>query len=309
MNEKWKESELLRRLMNSEYSGALTPLVVVGIGDDAAVLSYPFDSLVLCTDSLSEGVHFNRQYYSDQDIGHKLVAVNLSDLAAMGARPLFVTTTITAPPDVDVASILTGIDQGAKLYAAAVVGGDLCMGQSCVVSVTAVGTMDGNNPMTRSGAREGDEIYLTGPLGASASGMRSLKHRQLRPEVPSGLELSHLRPTPRLLEGALAARLGASACIDISDGLALDLHRLADASGVGFQLDSLPIADGASYIDGVSGGEDYELLFCASKDIELQRHFSIHGLPEPFKIGVISSDPTKRTLAGEALDALGYLHG
>jgi len=211
------------------------PRVEVGIGDDAAVLS---GGLVLSTDMHVEGVHFRRDRLGPAEIGARAAAANLSDLAAMGAEPLCLLLSLGVPPGFD---DLDALVEGVAVHEVALAGGDLSRAESLVLSITAVGTAV--RPVLRSGGRPGDRLIVTGPLGAQAA---------------SGYTAPIV---PRLAEGAELVGL-ATAMIDLSDGIATDLRRLAAASGCGarVELSDLPVAGGATQEQAACGGEDHELL-------------------------------------------------
>jgi thiamine-monophosphate kinase len=181
-------------------------------------------------------------------------------------------------------------------------GGDLANAPALVVTVALTGTLDGP-PVRRSGARPGDGIWVTGPLGLSAAGLRLLKEGK---GAGSAAVAAHRRPTP-VVEAGLAARAaGASAMIDISDGLASDLGHLADASGVGVALDDIPVGEGATLDEALTGGEDYVLAFTAPDPAEVRRAFARQaGLSPPIAIGTCTADPAQRTLAGRPLPESG----
>jgi thiamine-monophosphate kinase len=209
--------------------------VLVGIGDDAAVLE---DGLVVSSDMLVDGVHFRRAVLGPREIGARAAAVNLSDLAAMGARPVCLIVSLGLPEGFDALDELTA---GLASHDVALAGGDLSRAGSLTIAVTAVGRAE--RPVLRSGGRPGDVLAVTGTLGGQAA---------------SG----YTAPvTPRLEEGARLAGL-ARAMIDLSDGIAGDVPRLARASGCGARvwLDRLPRAPGATVEQAAAGGEDYELL-------------------------------------------------
>jgi thiamine-monophosphate kinase len=241
------------------------------IGDDAAVVESPAGPLLLAADAVVAGVHTPADL-ALEEIGWKAVVVNVSDIAAMGGRPLHLLVTVAAPPGTDLDRLFDGVAEAAHAYLCPVVGGDLTASECLMVSVAVTGTVDGT-PVPRSGARAGESIYLTGPLGAAAA---------------SGWTR---RPHARVAEGVDARGAGATAMIDVSDGLAADLGHIADASGVGFALDEVPVAPGASLEQALTGGEDYELVFTAP----------VARLPLGFRIGVCTADPAERTLGGEAL--------
>lgn len=280
----------------------------VWFGDDAAVLSGEAGPLLLATDLLAEGVHFDRQFSSLADVGWKSLAVNVSDMAAMGGRPCRAVVGAAGLFGGELAELYEGLLEAAVAFSCPIVGGDLSAapsGGGVVISIAVLGSTGGRPAVLRSGAQAGDRLYLTGPLGAAAAGLRMLRAGQ-------GLEescvLAHRRPVPRLFEGVVAARGGASAMIDISDGLGIDLDRLARASKLGVALESMPVAPGATSEEALGGGEDYELLIAAPRSVELATAFVSAGLNAPLEIGSLVADPTLRTLAGSPLPAAGYLH-
>jgi thiamine-monophosphate kinase len=211
------------------------PRVEVGIGDDAAVLA---GGVVLSTDIHVEGVHFRRDRLTAVQIGARVAAANLSDIAAMGAQPLCLLLALGVPPGFDDVDALVG---GVTAHGVPLAGGDLSRADSLVLSLTAVGTAV--RPVLRSGGRPGDRLVVSGPLGAQAA---------------SGYTAPIV---PRLVEGAELATI-AHAMIDLSDGIATDLRRLAAASGCGVhvELADLPVAAGATLEQAATGGEDHELL-------------------------------------------------
>jgi thiamine-monophosphate kinase len=248
--------------------------VRVGIGDDCAVLEPAAGrALLATTDLLLEDVHFRRRYAAPGDIGWKALAVNLSDVAAMGGRPRWALVALACPETVTSAEVLEFCDAMRALAVAhdvALVGGDTSASPAgWIVNVTVLGETIAS-PKLRSGARPGDLIAVTGPLGRSAAGLALL---EAAPGERGDLVRAHLRPVPRVREGqALGEVDGVTAMIDLSDGLASDLERIAEESGVGarVELARLPI-DAATHaaaarlaLDATSwatsGGEDYELL-------------------------------------------------
>ena len=250
--------------------------VALGIGDDAALLeARAGQQLVACTDTLVAGVHFLPDT-APADLGWKSLAVNLSDLAAMGAEPAWALLALTLPRgDADfVAGFADGFAALARAHAVALVGGDTTQGPLSI-TVTALGRVPAGQALTRGGARVGDAVCVTGTLGDAAGALALLRDRTAAPEAL--LARMH-RPTPRLSAG-LALRGIAHACIDISDGLVADLGHVCTASGVGSELqaDALPVsaalrgAFDASACRGfaLTGGDDYELCFSvAEQDME-----------------------------------------
>jgi thiamine-monophosphate kinase len=176
----------------------------------------------------------------------------------------------------------------------------LANGPGLVVSVAMTGTVPDGEPVRRTGARPGDGIYVTGSLGLSAAGLRMLR----KGEKESSLAVAaYRRPTPEVAAGEAARLAGATAMIDISDGLAADLGHLADASGVGLALDEVPVGEGATLEEALAGGEDYVLAFTASSDPSAP--FVERGLVAPVRIGTATADPAERLLAGHPLPAAG----
>jgi thiamine-monophosphate kinase len=245
--------ERIRRLLPAPPAGE------VWSGDDAAVVG---DGLLLAIDALAEGTHFSSTTPLD-DVGWKAVVANVSDIAAMGGRPGHILASVVGPPGTDLDQLAKGMAQAAATYRCPLVGGDLANGRALVVTVAITGTVDGP-PVLRSGARSGDHLYVTGPLGANAA---------------SGWTQ---RPDARVDEGEAARRAGATAMIDVSDGLVADLNHVADASRVGYILDHLPVADGANEAQALHGGEDYELVYAGPP-----------GLPG-IRIGACTADIAQR---------------
>ncbi len=241
------------------------PEVIVGPGDDAAVLAPPSGQLVLTADALIEGVHFDLAFTSARDLGYKAVVVNLSDIAAMGASPRAAVVTLALSRDVEaswVIELYSGMREACDEHALWLVGGDLTRGAQIAISVTVAGDVAPGRAVTRAGAQPGDLVAVTGELGASAAGLRIARSRRVGTELDRALLLAHLRPVARVGEGAVLARHAATAMMDISDGLAMDLTRLSAASGVlaRVRLADVPIATGATAAESLGGGEDYELL-------------------------------------------------
>jgi thiamine-monophosphate kinase len=275
------------------------------VGDDAAVLKPFVGEAIISTDVSVLGVHLEETLFPIEDLGYKAVMAALSDLAAMGARPRGLVVAVTSPTGTDLDALHHGVAEAARLANTPVVGGDLSRGQDVSVAVTVFGECPGRGAVLRSGAKPGDELLVTGPLGRAAAGLR-----RRRDGAPLGDELveAHRRPWPRLSEGMAARGAHAHAMIDLSDGIGLDLHRLADASGVGFALADVPVADGATEEEAISGGEDYELLIATNDPGRLRMVFYDRGLREPITIGVVLDDPLRRTLGGEVFERRGFEH-
>lgn len=266
---------------------------LVGIGDDAAVTRLSDGkALVSTADALVEDVHFRWSWSSPADIGHKAVAVNVSDLAAMGADARWLLIALCAPPSTSedrLRELYDGIKEASETYGVEIVGGDLVAAPQTVIAVTALGEVAGD-PLRRSGAKVGDVLAVTGTLGRAAAGVNLLLSQDPRgasPEDAFACFDAHRRPVARVREGRVLHDAGVHAAIDLSDGLASDVRRLAEASGVGIEIDAdrLPVAPEARRIGEargwdiermvLGGGEDYELLLAlpreqlASIDLEL----------------------------------------
>lgn len=281
------------------------PAGEVYVGDDAAVLRGFVGQAVISTDVAVAGVHLDLELFPPRDLGFKSVTSALSDLAAMGAHPRGLVVAVTAPEGSDLDSLHEGIAEAAELFACPVVGGDLSRGPVISVAVTVFGECPGHGAVLRSGAQPDQVIMVTGPLGASAAGLR---RRREGTELSDRLVLAHRHPWPRLREGLAARGAGVNAMMDLSDGLALDLHRLCDASGVGFALDVVPVAPGATFRDALSGGEDYELLMVTSDPGRLSMLFADRGLRRPITLGRTLEKRDERTLKGAALARMGFEH-
>ena len=233
------------------------------IGDDAAVLE---DGLLLTTDILVEGVHFDLDWCSPEDVGWKALAVNLSDIAAMaGAASAAVVSLVVDTDRPGLADrVMAGLAAASRQLGCPVVGGDTSSGPALAVAVTILGRAGQAGPVLRSGAQPGDIIAVTCELGAAASTLGDVQRGQTE---PPGLDRL-LRPVPRLAEGAAAATLGATAMIDLSDGLAMDLRRVCHDSGCGAVIDqgALPLFGHIEVETALLGGDDYELLFTIPPD-------------------------------------------
>lgn len=288
------------------------PVGETWIGDDAAAVAPPPGALLLAADTVVEGVHCDLGLVGLDDMGWKAVVANVSDIAAMGGRALHGLVCIAARPRTDLDRLYSGILEAARTYGVAIVGGDMTSSGTTVVSVSITGTTDGRPAVLRRGARPGDAVFVTGPLGGSAAGLAVAREARrsglVQGPIAQGLLSSHRRPIPRPKEGLAAALGGASAMIDVSDGFSLDLDRLAKASGVGVVIDQVPLAEGASQAEALGGGEDYELIFTAPDPDAISDAFRSAGLPLPLRIGVVSSQPEERVLEGEAMPISGWLH-
>jgi thiamine-monophosphate kinase len=282
------EGTLLRRIFDVlEGSSA----AIVGPGDDAAVLATPGERVVATTDTLVHGPDFRLAWSSGTDLGFKAAAVNLADVAAMGARPTALLVALAVPDSMPV-SFVEDLARGLRAACdelapgCAIEGGDLTVSDTLTVAVTALGVLEGA-PVRRSGAHPGDAVAVTGSLGAAARGLRLLFDRfrdGAGEPIPvdavalSAAELvdlaAQLRPRPPIALGPVAAAAGATAMMDVSDGLVLDATRMADASGVTIDLSST--LDG----DALTGGEDHALL-ATFPDADVPAGFRVIGSVRP----------------------------
>lgn len=267
-----KEFDVIR-----EISGSLPgapPEVLVPVGDDCAVLYLGGTTWAAAADMLVEGHHF-KGWASPEDVGYKAVAVNVSDVAAMGATPRFVLTSGGAPEPEITLRCFQGVLEACEEFGVYPLGGDTTGAAALTVDVSILGQFS-YSPVLRSGARSGDLLAVTGELGASAAGFLALEYGD---RDPGRLVRKHLRPEPRVQEGQAAARLGAHAMIDLSDGLASDVRHICEKSGVGCRIDlgRLPVAgDAREYAESLgkdpvelaaTAGEDYELLIAAPESV------------------------------------------
>ncbi|MGA7411688.1 MAG: thiamine-phosphate kinase [Bryobacteraceae bacterium] len=253
-----RETEIIARIRQLAGKTKSTRLLTA-IGDDCAIFRpRPGEDLVFTTDLTIQGRHFQLDSHRATDIGHLALARSLSDLAAMGAEPAFCLVSLALPAELSTAWLkrfYTGLLALARKSNVGLAGGDLSRFDQVVVDVMCCGRVPRGKALTRSGAKPGDVIYVTGSLGASELGLETRTGDAWK---------RHLRPQPRLAAGVALRKIPATSAMDLSDGLSLDLHRLSLESGVSAQLDeTIPVAIGATLEQALHGGEDYELLFTA----------------------------------------------
>jgi thiamine-monophosphate kinase len=282
--------------------------VSLSFGDDAAAVTQSSGRVILISsDAMVEGVHFDLTYFRPEDLGWKALAVNLSDIAAMGGTPLGFTTSLALPVEKS-GSFVTRVYEGllglAHLSGTTLLGGDLCSSPGPVfLDLTILGEAKSARVLTRQGARPGDSLFVTGELGTSAIGRELLRRFPRRARYFSRLVKRHLRPVPRNQMGRwLAESCCASALIDLSDGLSTDLHHLCEGSRVGAVIDSerVPLPRISSKVSslvnqplldyGLNGGEDYELLFTVPAKRRTQVPSQMEGLGV-HEIGYITDEP------------------
>src|SRR6266536_535091 len=264
-----------------------SPDVITGVGDDAAILDIGSNDVLVATcDVQVEDTHFRLRGITPHDIGRRALAVNLSDIAAMGARPRFALISLLVPPTLDVAvldGIYAGLREEAAQFDVALVGGNIARNaERLIIDITLLGTGTRNKLLRRDTAKAGEAVMVTGSLGSAAAGLLVLEDEQLAakvaPENLVGVLAAQRTPTPRVAAGQWLAQHAVTTGIDVSDGLAADISHICEASGVGVQIEaeSLPIQPETASVAALAGqdpqnlalfgGEDYELLFTVSTD-------------------------------------------
>jgi thiamine-monophosphate kinase len=301
-------------------------------GDDAAVVPSAGERVVLTTDVLVQGIDFDFAYCPPQDAGWKAMAVNVSDIAAMGAVPRHAVATLSLPPDtsvVDVESILDGMLGAAEMYGTKLVGGDVSTASELSIGATIAGAMPGARmPVLRSGALGGDAICVTGELGGAAGGLIALKNKPsggLRSGWDVGEDLEsplnklaarQLRPAARLTESRALGAVELTSMIDISDGLLADLGHVLDASGVGcrLELDMIPVDDNLATLAklvpdfdplelALTGGEDFELIVTLDPVNVPDARLAVEHMGTPFtRIGTVMTS-TERMVGEQPMSA------
>jgi thiamine-monophosphate kinase len=305
-----EDDVLLAFAAKVKTAGLLGPIGTLGIGDDAAVVRVSGE-LVTSVDVVVEGIHGDFSLTSLQDFGWRAVGAALSDLAAMGVMPIGLLSSVVTPDLESFHDLGAGILAAAKETACPILGGDVSRGPVWSVSITVFGETHGEPVILRSGAQVGDLLVVTGSLGGAALGLELLRApagAHTRTVDDEAAILRHCRPQPRLNEGVAARQAQVHAMCDLSDGLGIDLDRLAKASGVGVVLDQVPVFLGATEPQALGGGDDYELLI-ATGDLErLSNEFFRAGLAEPIVIGRCVENPQTREFRGQHLDASGWRH-
>lgn len=327
------EFDLIRRLQ--AQAAQPDPHVFKGIGDDTAIIkTSSTEWTLITTDLLAEGVHFDPATSSFRDIGYRAAIANLSDIAAMGGTPRFMLVSIAIPPTcstTEIQELYRGMMQAGSPYDVRLIGGDTSASQQGLfLNITLTGVVKPRQALLRSGAREGDRLYVTGTLGDSRAGLDLLKSRQrpkLRPADARFLLARHHRPSARIAEGQWLVKQGfAGAAIDLSDGLTGDLRHICEESAVGAEIiaDALPLSPAcrtyaaARRLDArqiaLQGGEDYELLFTVprSKHARFERlagktrfHFTCIGSITSKRLGLRLRTGTDTT---QPLSVTSYEH-
>lgn len=265
---------IAKSLKPSEY-------VLIGSGDDAAHIATADGTYLVSTDILIEGQHFRRDWSSAKDIGRKAVAVNLADITAMGGVATALTVALAAPGDLPVSwveELLAGMNEECAQVSARIVGGDLTEAEQIVISVTVMG--DAERPVTRAGAQPGDVVAVVGDFGMAAAGFGALSRGFRSPKQAVD---RHRVPHPPYAEGPRAAAAGATAMIDVSDGLVADLGHIAKASGVGIDIDAdvFPIPDPVATVASALGGVDpLRFVLAGGEDHALAATFPAGSVPD-----------------------------
>lgn len=272
----------LAKMANSTHDRQIASWqqLLVGIGDDAAVWQGDTTAQLATVDSLIQDIHFSLTNTSWKDLGWKALAVSLSDIAAMGGVPRYVLVALTLPAYTeveDVTALYQGMAKLAQQTGVAIVGGDISRAPLVVITVTVLGNAGNTHTLTRAAATSGEQVAVTGHLGAAAAGQEMLTRQlQLNAKAMSSLRNAFLHPHPRIAEGQLLLDQGVRTAIDISDGLIADLTHICQQSQVGarVEIDRLPIHPATKANFGnrakelaLSGGEDYELIFTASAEV------------------------------------------
>jgi thiamine-monophosphate kinase len=291
-----RETQIIERIRRQAFDNLQDEALIRGIGDDCAILRPGArEDLVFTSDFVLEDRHFTLATHSPSAIGEKALARSLSDLAAMGAAPIFCLVSLAVPAKLGGAFVerfYKGLLRAANQYAVSLAGGDLARFDKVIADVTCCGRVPRGKSLLRSGAKAGHRIYITGKLGAAAHAFST------------GMPIL---PVPRLAAGIALRKLGVSSAIDVSDGLSLDLQRVCQESHVSAQISSelLPIARHATLDQALNGGEDYELLFTAAPKIKIPAAIGKLHIAE---IGRITRGAGAVTMDGHPLQSKGFDH-
>jgi thiamine-monophosphate kinase len=329
MSKPTSENEIIQLLKN-RYPGK-SRSIKKGIGDDAAIIrpGLADEYWAITADMLLEEIDFRRDWITPRGLGSKSIAVNLSDLAAMGAQPRFFTVSLAVPAEIPerwIMEFYEGLTDPESSMGAQLIGGDLSHSESgMVISITAMGESKNRRLLYRSGGKPGDLLYVTGILGKSAAGLKLLQAGHLHPrELPQREAVrAHQMPVPRCEAGVWLAQCGMVSCMmDLSDGLSTDLPRLCTASGVGAEIytENLPVFQESRMWNcnpvelALNGGEDFELLFAVSNSRRVLFEKSYPSkFPQATKIGKMTRDGAKTWLIEpdgrrRLMKELGYDH-
>jgi thiamine-monophosphate kinase len=299
--------------------------LVLSAGDDCAAWRGDTSIQLATTDTMVEGVHFLKGSFKWEDLGHKAMASNLSDIAAMGGAPLYALISLSLPADTnveDIMSLYAGLISEAQRFGVAIIGGNITRAPMVVITINLLGYLPTDKMLLRSTAVPGDEIAVTGYLGSSAAAVALLKHKiKVKRVIATFLKHAHFHPEPRIDAGQALLRMGVKTAIDVSDGLVSDLTRICEASKVGAHIyaERVPVHPDLQQALGresttyaLTGGEDFELLFTADPEI-VQQVKSALGIPVTIIGEIISEHPAQVSISGrkgEELDpkAKGWDH-
>ena len=296
-----REFDVIRSLIQRWGSAA------IGIGDDAALVRVPRgETLLASVDANVESIHFRRDWLTPEEIGYRAVTAALSDLAAMAARPLGMLLSLTVPESwmADLGRVADGIGEAATRFQSPILGGNMAAALELSITTTVLGSSFA--PLTRTGARAGDVVYVTGQLGGAGAALARLQ----RNELPGDARSSLARPVARLTEALWLADSGAASAIDISDGLAADLRHLAAASDVHIEIDAstIPIFPSASLAEALQGGDEYELVITSPTPLDTEAFARRFAIPLTEIGRVVSGPPTVDVRGARVADAKGYDH-
>ena len=296
-----REFDVIRSLV--ERWGA----AAIGIGDDAALVRVPRgETLVASVDASVENVHFRREWLAPEEIGYRAVTAALSDLAAMAAQPLGMLLSFTVPESwmADLAGIADGVGDAATRYRSPILGGNLASAAELTITTTVLGAAF--TPITRSGARPGDFVYVTGQFGGPGAALARLQ----RNEPPGDARSRLARPVARLDEARWLAESGAASAIDVSDGLVADLRHVAAASNVRIDIHAaaIPVFPSADLSDALQGGDEYELAITSPRELDTEAFARRFGVPLT-QIGRVVAGPAGVEVRdARVADAKGYDH-
>lgn len=328
MRERWSELDLIT-LFSGKTGAAGGEGLIKGIGDDCAVFrGHDTRSWLATTDMLVENIHFDRSWHPPHLLGRKSIAVNLSDIAAMGGNPHYALVSIALPDNLDKEWIEKWSNGAAEIlaeYDCVLIGGDTVRSSALTINVVVLGSAARNNEILRSTASAGENIYVSGPLGLAAAGLEVCrmpeKFKSLPDHVLQPLITQHLDPTPRIFLGqVLASSRMVGAMQDLSDGIATDLAHICTESGVGAELEA-DLLPGSEVLERVcqqltksevelkiSGGEDFELLFTVKqgRDDELLAMLRKQGTGQVYRVGRTVEGSGVRLISGEESADIGF---
>jgi len=326
MATRWSELDVIKQI--SKSAGMHYPGLVLGIGDDCAIIDTdPDEQLIVTTDMLVEDSHFSRIWHPPYELGRKSIAVNMSDIAAMGGKPRYIFISICLPESIErgwLQEWLDGAESIVREYDCCLAGGDTVRGKNVTINVTIIGTVRRNQAILRKSADIGQSIFVSGQLGSAAAGLllfqQSNRNTLIEQPFTEPFKKRHLNPDPDLRCGALLSESGlVTSMQDISDGIATDLSHICTASGICAVIEEsqLPFHPDLPRVAGalgcnltdllVSGGEDYHLVFTIgnNKDDKLYELMKVHGI-DVYRIGKTVEGAGVFLRRGEELEEITY---